>query len=232
MALRAMSPPPGRRRRARAAVATPTGLRPASILVVGRPTRSCGTASASGSRSWPSWPTTAGRSWPSGADPVASLASGGAPGRRSSPVPGPVDGSEPGLVGRLGRLPPPPTGAKAASSVHRPASSSSEPHTPFGQPGQGGRPDGGGLHRCGPDHLEPGLVGHSWSRRSMADAPPSTRSTVGAVAVAAMASTTSRTWKLMASTMARARWARPVPRLSPSDGAPGLRDPSRGCRAR
>ncbi len=31
-----------------------------------------------------------------------------------------------------------------------------------------------------------------------------------------MASSTSRTWKPMASTMARARWARPVPRLSPT----------------
>ncbi len=49
----------------------------------------------------------------------------------------------------------------------------------------------------------------------MAEAPPSTRSRMGDVGPAAMASTTSRTWKLMASTMARARWARPTPRLSP-----------------
>ena len=50
----------------------------------------------------------------------------------------------------------------------------------------------------------------------MAEAPPSTRSTEGAVPVAAMASVTSLTWKLIASTMARARWARPTPRLSPT----------------
>src|ERR1700678_4441552 len=50
----------------------------------------------------------------------------------------------------------------------------------------------------------------------MAEGPPSTRSMVGAVVVPAMASTPSRTWKLMATTMARARWARPMPRLSPT----------------
>ena len=49
----------------------------------------------------------------------------------------------------------------------------------------------------------------------MTAAPPSTRTSEGAVPVAAMVSSTSRTWKPMASIMARARWARPVPRLSP-----------------
>ena len=59
----------------------------------------------------------------------------------------------------------------------------------------------------------------------MAEAPPSTRSTDGAVGPAAMASTTSRTWKLIASTMARARWARPDAPAEPEDGAPGPRVP-------
>jgi len=57
----------------------------------------------------------------------------------------------------------------------------------------------------------------------MPEAPPSTRRIDGEVGTGPMASTTSRTWKAMASTMARARWARPTPRLSPRwcHGAPG-----------
>ena len=56
----------------------------------------------------------------------------------------------------------------------------------------------------------------SWRRRSIADAPPSARSSASGSPVAAvMASTMSRTWKAMASTTARASWARPVPRVRP-----------------
>ena len=89
------------------------------------------------------------------------------------------------------------------------------PHA-FGQSGQGGGPDGRGLDRDGPDHRQAGLVGHQLEEevhgRGPAVDPEHGRRPVP---VAAMASTTSRTWKPMASIRARARWARPVPRLSP-----------------
>ncbi len=57
----------------------------------------------------------------------------------------------------------------------------------------------------------------AWScrRRSITDAPPSTRSAETTPPAPVMASTTSRTWKAMASTTARAIWARPTPRVSP-----------------
>ena len=50
----------------------------------------------------------------------------------------------------------------------------------------------------------------------MADAPPSTRSSPNGVPDAlVMASTTSRVWNAIDSTTARARWARPAPRVRP-----------------
>ena len=50
----------------------------------------------------------------------------------------------------------------------------------------------------------------------MAAAPPSARSAdSGWDDAAAMASVMSRTWKAIASTQARASWARPAPRVSP-----------------
>ena len=59
----------------------------------------------------------------------------------------------------------------------------------------------------------------AWSSRSrsIAEAPPSARSAAtGRPAAEAMASTTSRVWKAIASTTARARWARVVPRVTPT----------------
>ena len=52
---------------------------------------------------------------------------------------------------------------------------------------------------------------------SIAQAPPSTRRLrTGVPVAAAMASTTSRVWKAMASTTARAISGRPVPRVRPT----------------
>src|SRR4029450_5163273 len=63
----------------------------------------------------------------------------------------------------------------------------------------------------------PSISAWNWHRKSLADAPPSTRRLViGARASAAMASSTSRLWYAMASSAARARWARPVPRVRPT----------------
>ena len=125
------------------------------------------------------------------------------------------------------------SGAKATSLGPQRGQVVERPPDALGQPGQGGRAQGGGLDRPGPHHREAGLVGHAAGAAGPWPTPhrrPGAR--VGAVPVAAMASTTSRTWKPMASTMARARWARPGAPAEPDDGAPGAGVPAAGCPAR
>ena len=57
----------------------------------------------------------------------------------------------------------------------------------------------------------------NWQRKSFSVAPPSTRSSAGRrPASAAIASSTSRVWYAIASSVARATWARVVPRVRPT----------------
>src|SRR4029453_6321005 len=65
----------------------------------------------------------------------------------------------------------------------------------------------------------------NWQRKSLAAAPPSTRRVrMGTPESAAMASSTSRLWKAMASSEARARWARARPRVGPAEPARAARE--------
>ena len=122
-------------------------------------------------------------------------------------------------------------GSKTVSGRQRSASSSREVHTP--RPGRPrwrrraqstrARRPPTGMRLCS-----------AWSarRRSITAAPPSARSAESGWAdAAAMASVMSRTWNAMASMQARARWARPTPRIKTGDDAarPGI--PPRAAEA-
>ena len=197
-------------------------VRAGVVLVVGRATRSSGPASASGSPSWPSSPTTAGASWP-----VIR------PGRLPGPAPASGRRAHPGRRGPASAPAGSAPGRRTASAVHRAARSSSDPQTPSARPAMVAAPRAVVSTDRGRTTSRP-----AWSasvlEQQVHDRRPRRRpgAPVGAVPVAAMASSTSRTWKPMASITARARWARPGAPAQPGDRARGRRGPSGGCRVR
>ena len=127
----------------------PNWCGPASSWWSVGPRRSSGPASASGSPSWPSWPTTAGASWPDAGQSPS--------GRTAQPRDRSTDRIQAcwARSATTGSA----SGVKAASADHRAARSSSDPHTPSASPAMVAAPSAVVSTDCGTDHLEAGLVG-------------------------------------------------------------------------
>ena len=109
-------------------------------------------------------------------------------------------------------------GSNTASASHRPASSSRRRPDTLGQAGDGGRAERGRLGGAGTGHRHAALLGLELEEEVHGGGAPvhPQRGAVGRRRTrAAMASVMSRTWKAIASTQARASWARPAPRVSP-----------------
>src|SRR5712692_181356 len=108
-------------------------------------------------------------------------------------------------------------GVNVRSIVQRRLRSSSDRHRPAPSPARYAAPSAVVSITLGRSTATFMMSAWNWQRKSFAAAPPSTRSSLTPIpASAAIASSTSRLWKAIASSAARARCAPVVPRVSPT----------------
>src|SRR6266581_713515 len=108
-------------------------------------------------------------------------------------------------------------GVNVRSIVQRRLRSSSDRHRPAPSPARYAAPSAVVSITLGRSTATFMMSAWNWQRKSFAAAPPSTRSSLTPIpASAAIAPSTSRLWKAIASSAARARCAPVVPRVSPT----------------